>query len=279
MNTLKLAIATESRKAFLAAIRIAPFVGIVLSLGTTAPAHAYQVYFGEDVNTAGDPNILSVHPKSDAAHDSFLSNLTGVGTETFEGFADGTTAPINLTFPGAGTATLTGDATVNSGNDGFGRYPISGSKYITTQAATAGQTFTVNFSQPVAAFGFYGTDIGDFGGQLALNLTNGSKTTLTVPNTIGSNASTSGSALYYGFYAQNPSEQFTSVAFLNSSTADVFGFDDLTIGSLQQVTPKPPAAVPEPSSMVGTLAFGALGAAYMLKRRKQKPAKPNTGIA
>ncbi len=44
------------------------------------------------------------------------------------------------------------------------------------------------------------------------------------------------------------------------------------------VTP-PVEAVPEPSSLLSTLGFGVLGAGYMLKRRKQKPAKPNTGIA
>ena len=38
-------------------------------------------------------------------------------------------------------------------------------------------------------------------------------------------------------------------------------------------------AVPEPSSILSTLGFGVLGAGYMLKRSKQKPAKPNTGIA
>jgi len=70
---------------------------------------------------------------------------------------------------GAGTATFTGTgqiANVPSGDNGFGRYPISGNQYFDT-----GSVFTITFSTAIAAFGFFGVDIGDFGGQVTLTLT------------------------------------------------------------------------------------------------------------
>jgi len=78
-------------------------------------------FFGEDLNgpPRNDPNALAAWPNADAARNAFLANLTGVGTENFEGHAV-TTPPITLTFPGAGTATLTGGAGIASGNDGAG---------------------------------------------------------------------------------------------------------------------------------------------------------------
>jgi hypothetical protein len=203
--------------------------------------HAAPVtFFGEDLNHSESTRIAS-HPKSDAARASFFSNLTGVGTETFESFATGATT-INPTFSGAGTATLSGGVISNVpvGTDGFGRYPISGNKFYEVDA----QNFTINFNSPIAAFGFYGVDIGDFGGHLTLHATGGGDVTLTVPNTVGNNGSTGGSVLYYGFY--DTAQTYTSITFNNNTTTDVFAFDDFSIGSLQQVTPTP---TPEPPSL------------------------------
>lgn len=227
---------------------------------SAAPVFASPViFFGEDVNMAGDPN-QAVFTNADNARNTFFANLTGVGVETFEGIATGTTSPIMLTFPGAGTATLNGSGNVGSGNDGSGRYPVSGTQYYYAGA----NDFSIAFSTGISAFGFYGTDIGDFGGQLTLTLTGSNGvTTLTVPNTIGSGGSTSGSNLYWGFY--DTANTYTSISFGNNSGgADIFGFDDFSVGSLAQVTPQP---APEPATwamMVG--GFGALGAT-MRKRR------------
>jgi hypothetical protein len=65
-------------------------------------------FFGEDLNLSGDPNTQIPHPNSQAVEALFLSNLTGVRTETFEGFAPQTESPLAIAFPGAGIATLTG---------------------------------------------------------------------------------------------------------------------------------------------------------------------------
>ena len=238
------------------------------TIAVSSPAHAYRIFFGEDLNHSGS-TPLSSFTNAQTAESNFLSGLVGVGTETFEGFAPGSSAPLNLSFPGAGTATLQGNGTIRSvtpgTTNGVGRYAISGSNFWEVDA---GGNFLVNFSQQVAAFGFYGVDIGDFGGQLTLNLAAGGTKQVTVPNTIGSYASTDGSVLYYGLIAETFEEAFTSISFnMSTGEGDYFAFDNMTIGSLEQVKP-----VPEPASTLGLLALGAMGAGSMLKRKQQQKA-------
>lgn len=230
----------------------------VLLIGSSQAAPT--TFFGEDIHSGA--GILSSIPNSNDARTSFFSNLQGVGTETFESFATGRSTPISSTFAGAGAATITGTGTVQSGASTTDQYPISGSKYYN---ASSGD-FVINFTDPIAAFGFYGTDIGDFGQRLILTLTTvgGLTSTLTVPNTLGSNGSTSGSALYFGFY--DTTTQYRSISFNNTTTttSDVFGFDDFSVGSIRQVAP----AVPGPIAGAGLIPLLGLGAAFLARRRK-----------
>ncbi|MDR3439135.1 PEP-CTERM sorting domain-containing protein [Telmatospirillum sp.] len=235
---------------------------LLVSTSLTAANAAPTTFFGEDVNGPyNDPNALSSWANSNTAKTSFLSNLVGVGTETFDGLAVNTTNPA-LSFPGAGTATLTGTGYVGTGNDGSGRYAISSPNYY--YAGT--DNFGVTFGQPVAAFGFYGIDIGDFGGQLTLTLTDTSNNTtvLTVPNQVSYDGEISGSVLYYGFY--DTTDQYVSVVFGNNSGGqDVFGFDNLTVGSIEQVHP---TTVPEPASL--TMLAASLAGLGVLRQRRRK---------
>ncbi|MEO8441672.1 MAG: PEP-CTERM sorting domain-containing protein [Betaproteobacteria bacterium] len=241
--------------------KIALAIAMALSTTLTVANAAPVTFFGEDLNGLGDPNVLLAFPNSNAAQASLLANLTGVGTENFEGLSTGTAPPIPLLFPGAGTATLNGGVGIQSGNDNSGRYPISGSNYY--YAGT--NDLNITFDQPVAAFGFYGVDIGDYGATLTLSLTdtNNVVSMLNVPLTVGSGGDTSGSVIYFGFY--DLTRQYNSIAFTNSGGGDNFAFDDMTIGSLQQVTP----TIPEPETYAMMLAgLGLLGLAA--RRRKQK---------
>jgi hypothetical protein len=222
-------------------------VTVLFLCGTVSLSLATPVtFFGEDV-TSG--SYTGTRTNSDAAHDDFMANLTGVGTENFEAYFLGTSAPLTLNFTGAGTATLTGTGSV-ADSTSAGRWATSGRKYW---AARTGD-FAINFSNPISAFGFYGTDIGDFGGSLKIEYTNGSTSTLDVGNTVSQNGGTSGSVLYFGFYENDPSKAFSSISFLNNSTGDYFGFDDMTIGTYEQVTP----TVPEPSTLL-LMGLGFLG--------------------
>jgi hypothetical protein len=225
-----------------------------------APAHAaYLTFFGEDLGNGS--TRLPSFPNADAARNTFFSNLVGVGTETFESFAGGTVPPLPINF-GSDTATLTGAGSVNNLPSGTfaGRYPISGNKYYEVSPG-----FGLTFSAPQAAFGFYGIDIGDFNGQITLNLTlaGGGSQLLTVPN---SKNVPSGGVLYFGVIATDPSETFTGITFGNTASGvDFFGFDNFSIGRLEQVKP-----VPVPGALAGILlASGALGFTEARRRRQQ----------
>lgn len=236
----------------------------IISASLYATAFASPVtFFGEDINQNGPYSApLTSFPNSNAAAASFLANLSGVGTETFDGLQVGATTPLAITFPGAGTATLLGGGQVRAGNDGIGHYPISGNQYFWASTSNA----AIDFSTPIAAFGFYGIDIGDYGGNLTLSLTdtNNNISVINVPDQISQNGQISGSVLYFGFY--DTTNQYTSIAFGNNSGVDQFAYDNMTIGSLSQVNPV--SSVPEPSSL-GMLSFGLFSVGWLYFRRRK----------
>ncbi|HSH16611.1 MAG TPA: PEP-CTERM sorting domain-containing protein, partial [Verrucomicrobiae bacterium] len=93
---------------------------------TPHSASAYQIFFGEDLNNDGNVALIAT-PNASNAENQFLNVLSGVGTENFEGFANGVGAPLGLSFPGAANATLSGGsgavASVTPGStNGVGRY-------------------------------------------------------------------------------------------------------------------------------------------------------------
>jgi hypothetical protein len=248
---------------------------VVLAMAAMAPTVAEAqcplgatCFFGTDVTGSASTRATNVNALN--ARNAFFTNLIGVGTETFETIADNTTNP-SLVFPGAGTASLTGGGSVltqGPGTEGNGRFPVSGLKfYEATSAAGGGTTFSIAFLNPVAAFGFYGIDIGEFGSQLSLlfTLVGGGTQTWSLPYvaTNGQNTLRDGSLLYAGFINTTG---FTSVAFLGTNSSDVFGFDDMTVGSIQQV--QPPSVVPEPSTVL-LMSVGLVAVAALMRRRRR----------
>ncbi len=224
-------------------------------LATAGAASAANfTYFGENQSPA---NAVSGAPLT--AHDAFFTALTaGVSAEDFEGFASGT-SPASITFNGtAGDIVATfgaGTGSVQTGPNGAGRFATSGTQYFETT-----DTFSVSFSTAVAAFGFYGTDIGDFSGQLSVVLIRGGvEESILVPHVVNGN---SGSLLFFGVLSTNP---FDGVRFAQSASGtDFLGFDDLVVGDRQQVIIP---GVPEAATWAMMIAgFGMVG--FAARRRR-----------
>lgn len=210
----------------------------------------FTIFFGEDLNASATVPLANT-PNATAAELAFKSGLNNISTENFEAKTTGATAPLALTFTGAGaplTATLTGSGSVFAAapgsTNGVGRYSVpsaSSSKWWEAQAGASFVNFVVTLAQDTAAFGFYGVDVGDFGGQLRVELRDGAGTTVqtfVVPNTIGASGSTDGSVLFFGAFTSAPGEVFRSIHFSSTgSSADIFAFDQFTIAELAQVGP------------------------------------------
>ena len=178
-------------------------------------------------------NLIGTRPNSTQAEANFLALLSGVGTESFESFTDRVISPLGLTFPGAVTPPCS-VAGVPDDDPGTGQAAVDGTKWWRTGL---GNDFSITFSQPIAAFGFYGIDVGDINSQLTLTLVGGGIVNIPIPHSLG--GAMNGSLIYFGYI--DTANLFTSATFTNAGAGDDFGFDRMTIGSAQQVQP-----VPEP---------------------------------
>ena len=261
---------------------ITPAIAAVAVVGIGVPAHAYQIYTGGEKGP-GDNNYprLPSTPNADAARDNFLNNLNSYGTETFEELANGTTQP-TLSFPGVGSAIFdigtVRNLPVGTSQTIPGAYPISGDQYIegysyidTSVPSSPNFVFSsINFSRPVAALGFYATSISDYFSNtpVALELTRTNGTTQILPiHSVGSPFDVT--VQYYGVIAQDSSEEFTKVRFSpQTSRGDAFGLDDITAAKLEQIKSSKP--VPEPLTILGSLAAGGVGVALRRKFKQQK---------
>ncbi len=224
------------------------FAGLAFgSVVTAAPI----TFFGEDSSPGGS---LPAAGNAATAQASFLSNLTGVGVEDFESIAAGTLLSgggFGVDFTGS-SGNITGTLSAGGSNPGgvcgpgsgsvggigchgYGRFATSGDQFIHTLS----DAFSLTFSSAISAFGFYGTDFGDFNGSIELQLSGGGAVNLAIPH--GNN---NGNVLFFGFI--DTVNSYTGISFANvgQTGTDVFGFDDMIIGDRQQIS-----TVPEPSTL------------------------------
>jgi len=267
---------------------------------TSAAAHAApQVFFGNAPAAAGTFPADSTSPNYApiTERDAFLA-VIDLATKVSENFENRTPGSISTTqnqlsvFSGG---TLSQGAP--AGNPFFGAElkegPQSNGRFNTTNGTSSGRwietdsNFTITLDQAIGAFGFFGTDFGDFDGGLEIAIfkedgdqidnniftdKNGNPLQLLDANS----TTNSGSLLFFGYASE---QLFNKIVFtINQSSTpnddpnlppfpvrDILGFDDLVIGNLKA---PPTGTVPEPGSLaLAGLALFAAGWA-----RKARPA-------
>ncbi len=264
-------------------------IGSTILSGAITPAMAITFdlgSFGEDINANGGVNLpLDNSSAAWNAQKSFREKLINPNTQNFDSVILPTPDPdpmiraltpgtplTTANFPGTSSITTTSTdvappAFATKGvrfNDtastptANGRFAISGNNYY----EVGNGTFTITFTNPMAALGFYATDVENQEG-IRLQFDNDPTKTLIIPRTSAA-GNTDKSVLYYGFVAANLSEVFTTVTFGSAPVSDPanandkFGLDDLTFATSAQVINFGAAtAVPEPLTLVGTLIAGA----------------------
>jgi hypothetical protein len=226
----------------------------LFAISQPASAASLQTFFGIDQGN-GTPPTAPVN--SLTARNSFLSTFTSTGVENLDSFTLGT-FPTSVSFPSTSvTANSTnGSSNFIAGGPDSGAFATSGTQFLDT-GGSVNTTFA--FSAPVAGFGLYATDMSDGGTapdqlQLLLTLEGGGTATVTTSLTTSNR---NANLFFFGVASTNPSERITAIQITNSfpTEGDVFGMDDLTIGTSLAST-----ATPEP----GTLLFLGTGFAGLL---------------
>lgn len=255
-------------------------VGLTLACASTASLALTVQY---TATQGPKQNLLSPLPPVltadvSAQVNGFYRAITVLGANEFEGtptsgFAyNGGTATLS-----AGAATIIDGDAQNDDEHSQGRYnmtpgvvnPVTNDPLF-GHWLEATNSFTYSFSTAISAFGFYGTDFGDFEGSITMDFLNSNSLVYSAElTTVGAN----GNLLFFGLAS---TDLFNTVNFrlTQGSTAgptDVLGFDSFIVGTANAGPPPTPTPAPEPGSLalVG-LALAGLGATAGKARRARQ---------
>lgn len=273
-------------------------LGGALVCATSASA-AYVPSFGQVQN----PDFLVLFQGDlgapNTARNTFLGSAS-MGMQNFEGLLGatgsfsigsiGVTTSVNVVEPPI-SALGSGDLAPDADIDGSRLFSVNSDlarpagdlvpsdstrRLIKSQVNNSTVTIDLEFSQALMAFGFYAVDVGDFTGQMSVELFDQDNNSIggsrNVPHAQeGTGGSVDGNVLFYGLRAAGTGDTpFTKVRVTYTSTGvDVFGLDNLYAGTRSNlfVTNPPPSDVPEPGSIaLAGLALAALGARARRRR-------------
>jgi hypothetical protein len=176
---------------------------------------------------------------------SFFSGYSTVTTENFSGFTANDQGPLALSV-----GTLTGggyvgdNTTPQAGTGEFSVGPDLNYWSNGTPGSTSGKnTFTLTFANPVSAFGFYGTDVQDLGGQTVLTFsTAGGDVNVNLFDLVG--AQKNGTLNYFAF---------SSDSLISSVTFHDAGNDGYAVDNISTATPIPGAVWLLGSGLLGLI--------------------------
>lgn len=172
---------------------------------------------------------------------SFMSFLTVSGAEDWESRTvlanvHGMTSTVNgvgltHTFTNAGSNGKIRNAVPSNGRFNT---TTSGAKWADFNTGTSPNVsvYRIAFGTPVSAFGFYGTDMGDFLGQMkvTLKLTGGSTVDINITHTINGN---DGSLLFWGFIDQTNTYDYVEIS--GDLFGEGYGIDDIVVATAAQL--------------------------------------------
>jgi hypothetical protein len=232
---------------------------VALALSLASSAASAQIFSGVDVGGGvGGPRA-----NSDAARLAWLAAAgTVIATETFEGIAVGSTAPLGLA--GGMTLTTTGAPVVGSLNQvtnnqdpqiGYNT-TVGGENFYRLSPDFGGvATLTITFASGVNSFGTYITGV-----QTAFGTTSATFGSLAFLLADTQGAPGQAGVQFLGFVSALPVTSVTFTTVANPLVGrDIMGFDDIAIAT---------SAVPEPGT-VGLTAIGLLATAGFLRRRRR----------
>lgn len=214
-----------------------PFVAFIESSGGGGPAPVGLVWFEAEDQFPGDV----VTPGVQAERDSFMAELSVSGSEGFEGYAIGhsmvgqsiTVNGVTATFSkGAIEGVDPGDWFEGDPTNLAGRFnttpPGFPGAYKWLAFGAALTMTSVTFSTPIAALGFFATDMGDFSGQVSMTLhkSGGGTVTKNLSHTVNGD---SGSLMFVGFV--DDTDTYAQVDILATTTAEYIGIDDIVIAA------------------------------------------------
>ena len=230
---------------------------LALALAVTSSTASAQLFSGVDVGGGiGGPRV-----NSDAAHAAWAAAAAPLcaPTETFEGIALGTIAPINLacgmrltTVAAPIVGTLNQVTNVQDPQTGYNTTAGGANFFRFSPEFNSTATLTIDFGATSTAFGVYITGI-----QHGFGLTTATwgANSFLLPDTQG--APGSAGVQFFGFVEAGgvTSVTFTTVA-IPAVGRDIMGFDDLQVN-----------AVPEPGT-VALMLTGLAALAGVARRRR-----------
>ena len=221
----------------------------------TAPAQAFRLFSGYDENPTARAVLTPIYRVNSLTASQAFDQAVNNGTVTTESFEDQSTRQaidgLSLNISGVqatfsylkksdGTSATTSGASTKvqkadaNGLTNAGTFPTNGEKGISINSSNH---FGLNFSQSLAAFSFWGTDLGDSSNRLTVEFYQDNNLVKSqLIDYLGANAGSS-SVFFFGGLAETTAEQFNRIQLISSigSTGDAIGLDQLTIATPEQV--------------------------------------------